>query len=63
MRETVAVLKQASMAPLEVESLGARADLFDANNPVEPEEGALMQRALDENAVIVAQVEVLTGAK
>lgn len=54
-RETIHVLKQASMAPLEVESLGSRTEL---GTEPDPDEAALMQRAADENAVIVAQVEV-----
>ena len=59
-RETVAVLKQADMAPLEVESLGARSEVFGDKAQADDAEAALMQRALDENAVIVAQVEVLS---
>ena len=51
-RETVAVLKQAGLAVLEVESYGPEAE----RGEIDPEERALMQRARDENAVIVAQM-------
>lgn len=54
--ETVAVLRQAEMAPLEVESLGSRAEREAAGEEIEPEDAALMQRALDENAVLVVSV-------
>ncbi len=52
-REAVAVLKTAGMAPLDVTGYGT---LADREGEVEPEERALMERALAENAVIVAQV-------
>lgn len=64
-RETVAVLKQAGMAPLDVTAYGTAAERRDAGNDIPSEEEALMQRALSENAVIVASVETLfddTGA-
>lgn len=51
-RETVAVLKQADLAPLDVESYGTASERGD----IEPEEQELMDRALAENAVIVAQM-------
>lgn len=51
-RETVAVLKQADLAPLDVESYGTAAE----RGEVDPKEKALMHRALAENAVIVAQM-------
>jgi hypothetical protein len=54
--ETVKVLREAGMAPLDVSSYGTQEapdlDLGD-------EEKALMDRARDENAVIVANVTVL----
>lgn len=53
--ETVQVLKQADMAPLEVESLGSRAER-EADGALDPSETDLMDRAAAENAVIVAQV-------
>ncbi len=51
-RETVAVLRTADLAVLEVEGLGTRA----GGEVIDPAEAALMDRALAENAVIVAQV-------
>ncbi len=56
--ETVAVLRQADLAPLEVEALGTMAEREAAGEEIGEEDRALMQRALRENAVIVAQVEV-----
>ena len=57
--ETVAVLRQAQLAPLEVEALGTIAEREAAGDEIGEEDRALMRRALDENAVIVAQVELL----
>lgn len=56
--ETVAVLRQADLAPLEVEALGTIDEREAAGEVIGGEDRALMQRALAENAVIVAQVEV-----
>lgn len=53
---TVQVLRQADMAPLEVESYGARADRLAAGEDIDAHEAALMDRAEADNAVIVAQV-------
>ena len=55
-RETVAILKQADMAPLDVTGHGTLAEREAEGHEIGPEERALMQRALEENAVIVAQV-------
>ena len=55
-RETVAVLKQADLAPLEVTGHGTLDERLKAGEEIGPEERALMDRALAENAVIVAQV-------
>ena len=55
-RETVAVLKQADTAPLDVSGYGTLADREAEGHEISDEERGLMQRALDENAVIVAQV-------
>jgi hypothetical protein len=57
--ETVAVLRQADLAPLEVEAIGSMAEREAAGEVIGDEDRALMQRALSENAVIVAQVELL----
>ena len=55
-RETVAVLRQADMAPLEVESLGSRTEREAAGEEIDAENAALMDRALAENAVLVIDV-------
>ena len=55
-RETVAILKEADLAPLEVTGHGTLDDRLKAGDEIDPEEQALMQRALDENSVIVAQM-------
>ncbi|KNG93792.1 hypothetical protein [Pseudaestuariivita atlantica] len=56
-RETVAILKQADLAPLDVTGHGTLDDRLAAGEEIPDEERALMTRALDENAVIVAQME------
>ena len=56
MRETVAVLKVAEMAPLDVTGYGTLAEREAEGDEIAPEERALMQRAGAENAVIVAEV-------
>lgn len=58
-RETVAVLKQADMAPLEVEGHGTLAERRAEGQQIGEDEIALMTRALEENAVIVAQMTLL----
>ncbi|MEI4231331.1 hypothetical protein [Roseovarius sp. D22-M7] len=55
-RETVAVLKQADTAPLDVSGYGTPEDREAEGHEIGEEERELMQRALDDNAVIVAQV-------
>ncbi|WP_425101720.1 hypothetical protein [Tropicibacter sp. S64] len=55
-RETVAILKQADMAPLDVTGYGTLEERIEQGHEVEDDERALMDRALAENAVIVAQV-------
>jgi hypothetical protein len=55
-RETVAILKQADLAVLEVEGHGTLDEQKAAGEDVDPEEEALMNRALEENSVIVAQM-------
>ena len=56
MRETVAVLKEADLAPLDVSGYGTLEERLEEGHDIVPEERALMDRALAENAVIVAQV-------
>lgn len=55
-RETVAILRQADMAPLDVTGHGTIEEREARGEEIPPEERALMERALRENAVIVAQV-------
>nr|WP_309502853.1 hypothetical protein [uncultured Roseovarius sp.] len=55
-RETVAILKQADTAPLDVSGYGSLAEREAEGHDIPEEERVLMQRALDENAVIVAQM-------
>jgi len=47
-RETVAILKQADMAPLDVTGYGTLAEREKLGHEIDGEERALMQRALDE---------------
>ena len=54
-RETVAVLKAADLAVLEVSGYGSLAEREAEGHDIDDEERGLMARALAENAVIVAQ--------
>lgn len=55
-RETVAVLKAADLAPLDVTGYGTLAEREEMGHEIDADERALMQRALSENAVIVAHM-------
>ncbi|MEM8632445.1 MAG: hypothetical protein AAGF74_14505 [Pseudomonadota bacterium] len=55
-RETVAILKQADMAPLDVTGYGTAEERRAAGQEIDADEADLMARAAAENAVIVAQV-------
>lgn len=55
-RETVAILKQADLNPLDVSGYGTLKEREAEGHDISGEERALMQRALDENAVVVAQM-------
>jgi hypothetical protein len=55
-RESVAVLKQADMAPLDVQGYGTLEERRELGHEIGEDELELMQRAADENAVIVAQM-------
>jgi hypothetical protein len=55
-RETVAILKQADLAPLDVQGYGTLEERLADGDEIDAEERALMQRALVENSVIVAQM-------
>lgn len=58
-RETVAILKQADVAPLDVSGYGTLEERLAEGHDISEEERALMQRALDENSVIIAQMTPL----
>lgn len=60
-RETVAILKQADTAPLDVTGYGTLEEREAQGHDISDEERGLMQRALDENAVIVAQMTPFYG--
>ncbi len=55
-RETVLILKQADMAPLDVTGYGTLEEREAQGHDISDDERALMQRALDENSVVVAQM-------
>ncbi|WP_438810806.1 hypothetical protein [Sinisalibacter lacisalsi] len=55
-RETVAILKQADLAPLDVSGYGTLDERLADGHDISDEERELMARALAENAVIVAQM-------
>jgi hypothetical protein len=55
-RETVALLKAADLAPLDVTGYGTLDDRVAGGDEIDEDERALMQRALDENSVVVAQM-------
>jgi hypothetical protein len=55
-RETVAVLKEAGLAPLDVSGYGTLEERLEEGHDIPAEERALMDRALAENAVVVAQM-------
>lgn len=55
-RETVAILKEADLAPLDVSGYGTLDERLKAGDEIDAEERALMDRALKENSVIVAQM-------
>lgn len=55
-RETVAILKQADLNPLDVTGYGTLAEREAQGHEIAAEERDLMARAAAENAVIVAQM-------
>ncbi|MEL6794633.1 MAG: hypothetical protein AAFP78_14330 [Pseudomonadota bacterium] len=55
-RETVAILKQADISVLEVQGYGTLAEREAEGHEIGEDDRALMDRAREENAVIVAQV-------
>ena len=56
-RETVAILKQADLSPLDVTGYGTLEERLAEGHQIDEEERALMARALDENSVIIAQMQ------
>ncbi|MEL7097369.1 MAG: hypothetical protein AAGM84_00945 [Pseudomonadota bacterium] len=60
-RETVALLKQADTAPLDVTGYGTLQEREAEGHEISDEERALMDQALRDNAVIVAQVTPFFG--
>jgi len=55
-RETVAILKQADLAPLDVSGYGTLEERLAEGHDISDDEKDLMLRALEENSVIVAQM-------
>ena len=55
-RETVAILKEADLSPLDVSGYGTLDERLAAGDEIDADERKLMQRALDENSVVVAQM-------
>ncbi|MEO0701497.1 MAG: hypothetical protein AAFV31_08970 [Pseudomonadota bacterium] len=60
-RETVAILKQAGLAPLDVTGYGTADERRAQGHEIGDDEQALMDRARDENAVIVAEMTPFFG--
>ena len=60
-RETVAILKQAEMAPLDVTGYGTLEDRLAEGHEIDQDERDLMERALQENSVIIAQMTPYFG--
>lgn len=54
--ESVVTLRRADMAPLDVTSYGTAEEREAEGHEITDDERALMARALDDNAVVVAQV-------
>jgi hypothetical protein len=55
-RETVAILKQADLAPLDVSGYGTLEERLAEGHDISEDEKTLMDRALAENSVIIAQM-------
>ena len=58
-RETVAVIRQAELSPLDVTSYGTISEREEDGAVIDDEEKELMHRALEENSVIIAQMITL----
>ena len=57
-RECVALIKNAGLAPLNVTGYGTLRERLSEGHDISEEEQSLMQRAVDENSVVVAQTTV-----
>lgn len=55
-RETALILRQGGMSPLDVSSYGTLQERLDDGHDISDEERDLMQKAIDENSVVVALV-------
>ena len=55
-RETVAILTQADLAPLDVTGYGTLAEREAQGQDIEGDERGLMARALEENSIVIAQM-------
>ena len=53
-RETVAILKQGGLAPLDVSSYGTLEERLEDGHDINDSERAMMQQSIDENSVVVA---------
>ena len=60
-RETVAILKQADLAPLDVTGYGTLAEREAQGHEIDADERQLMARALTENSVVIAQMTPFYG--
>ncbi|NNF90028.1 MAG: hypothetical protein HKM96_01505 [Boseongicola sp.] len=60
-REAVAILKTAGLAPLDVTGYGTLQDRIAQDHEISDEERSLMDRALEENSVIIAEMSPFFG--
>ncbi len=60
-RETVAILKQADLNPLDVTGYGTPEERIAQGHEIDEDERALMDRAAAENSVVVAQMTPFFG--
>jgi hypothetical protein len=60
-RETVTILKQADLAPLDVTGYGTLAEREAQGHEIDADERQLMVRALAENSVVIAQMTPFYG--
>ncbi len=60
-REAVATLRHSNMAPLNVVGYGSIQERLSNGHEIDPEEKQLMERAVHENSIIVADVMPMFG--